>query len=181
MMRRGLVVAMIVVVALVLPANASAGCGAAADRAPRASVSSLRAVGGATLCLLNAQRARYGLGPLHAYYGLAAAALSHAQDMVAKRYFSHDAPSGQSIAQRILAAGFVPTDAAALGENLAWGGGAWSTPRRIVRGWMASAGHRRNILDPAFRAIGIGVVAGAPGPRMRGGATYVADFATGGR
>ena len=48
------------------------------------------------------------------------------------------------------------------GENIAWGSGSRSTPRSIVRAWMASDGHWANILSAAFRDIGIGVSPGAP-------------------
>ena len=32
-------------------------------------------------------------------------------------------------------------------ENIAWGTGGQGTPRAIVAAWMASSGHRANILD----------------------------------
>ena len=40
---------------------------------------------------------------------------------------------------------------------------------------MRSAGHRRNILNPRFRVIGIGIVRGAP-VDASAGATYTTDF-----
>ena len=44
-----------------------------------------------------------------------------------------------------------------VGENIAWGTAALATPRAIVAAWMASPGHRANILDPRYRETGIGV------------------------
>jgi len=41
----------------------------------------------------------------------------------------------------------------AAGENLAYG---FRTPEAVVKAWMASEGHRRNIMDPDFSYIGIG-------------------------
>ena len=41
----------------------------------------------------------------------------------------------------------------AAGENLAYG---FKTPETLVAAWMNSEGHRRNILDPDFKYIGIG-------------------------
>ncbi len=38
------------------------------------------------------------------------------------------------------------------GENVAYG---YPTGRRVVRAWMRSEGHRRNILDPRFRLLGM--------------------------
>lgn len=46
-----------------------------------------------------------------------------------------------------------------LGENVAyhsWTGNVIQTARAIFRGWMASPGHRANILNPEFEDIGIG-------------------------
>ena len=41
--------------------------------------------------------------------------------------------------------------------------------------WMQSAGHRANILLPAYREVGFGVVAGNPSTRAFG-ATFVTEF-----
>ena len=41
---------------------------------------------------------------------------------------------------------------------------------------MASPGHRANILQPAYREIGFGVIAGNPASRDGGGATFVTEF-----
>ena len=69
--------------------------------------------------------------------------------------------------------GYIPSGRAwAVGENLAWGTGPLGTPAAIVRAWMNSPGHRANILDPRFRQIGLGIVAGNPAGRGRSGATY---------
>ena len=32
----------------------------------------------------------------------------------------------------------------------------YSTPEEVVAGWMASAGHRENLLDPGLQEIGVG-------------------------
>ena len=42
------------------------------------------------------------------------------------------------------------------GENLAWGVGSRATARAIVRSWLASPGHRANLLRPSWERIGIG-------------------------
>jgi uncharacterized protein YkwD len=41
---------------------------------------------------------------------------------------------------------------------------------------MNSAGHRRNILTPGFRDVGVGIALGAPRAGLSGGATYPANF-----
>src|SRR3712207_9413731 len=94
--------------------------------------------------------------------------------MVGARYFSHDSRSGDEFDDRIVRTGYTRGSRAILGENLAWGSGGLATPRAIVRGWMRSPGHRRNILHGQFREIGIGVVKGKPG--HRDGATYATGF-----
>jgi len=63
-----------------------------------------------------------------------------------------------------------------LGENLAWGSGFYATPAETVKSWMASAGHRANILHGGFRDVGIGLALGCPMARDDGGATYVTEF-----
>ncbi len=44
-----------------------------------------------------------------------------------------------------------------VGENIAWGTLWLATPKAIVAGWMASPGHRANILDATFKDTGVGV------------------------
>jgi uncharacterized protein YkwD len=62
------------------------------------------------------------------------------------------------------------------GENLAWAVGAGAAARRIVGSWLASPGHRANLLRPGWRRIGIGALRGTF--QGQTGATVVtADFA----
>lgn len=97
--------------------------------------------------------------------------------MVAHRYFAHDTPSGEDFVRRIMRTRYVPASASwFLGENLAWGDQDKSTPRAIVRAWMASPEHRHNILARGFREIGIAVVVGAPVDGVMQAATYATEF-----
>jgi uncharacterized protein YkwD len=128
----------------------------------------------ATLCLINRERRRRGLRPLRLHRRLTVASVRHSRDMVRRNFFAH----GNFVA-RVLNARYVRRRSAwALGENIAWGSGRLATPRAIVRAWMRSPGHRRNILSRRFRDIGIGIVAGAPhgGRAATPGATYTTDF-----
>jgi len=132
----------------------------------------------ATLCLLNAQRAGEQLAPLLLDRRLSLAADRHTEDMVSRRYFSHESLDGSSFLDRIRRSGYLD-DARSwrAGENIAWGTGWRSTPRSIVRAWMESSGHRANILSSQFRHIGIGVARGAPAGGVGGPAgTYTTDF-----
>jgi uncharacterized protein YkwD len=139
--------------------------------------SNLSAVSDATLCLLNAERSSRGLTTLKFDRRLQKAALNHGGDMVANGYFAHEGRNGSRPAQRIRAAGYLSSGGAwRIGENLAWGTGELSTPRSIMAAWMNSAGHRDNILMPAYREVGFGVIAGNPHSGDGAGATFVTEF-----
>jgi uncharacterized protein YkwD len=109
----------------------------------------------AVRCLVNQQRAAHGLPPLRASAQLTRAAQGWSNEMVARQRLSH----GSDFAGRISAAGYNWAEA---GENIATG---FATPRAVVRAWMADAIHCRNILNPSYRDLGVGVnghpVAGA--------------------
>jgi uncharacterized protein YkwD len=138
---------------------------------------SLGAIAEATLCLLNGERADRGLGPLGLNAQLSAAAGAYAQDLVAGSYFSHTGRDGSDLRTRVARTGYLRDDRGwALGENLAWGTGSLGTPGSIMAAWMNSPGHRDNILNPAFREIGIGVVIGNPALADGAGATYATEF-----
>lgn len=131
----------------------------------------------ATLCLLNRRRASRGVRKLRHNRRLASAARAHAADMVSRDYFAHTTPNGVSFLDRILKTNYATASSGyAVGENLAWGSYQLGTPRLIVRAWMRSPGHRRNILDGRFREIGIGVVRGAPRADVQRAATYATTF-----
>jgi hypothetical protein len=131
----------------------------------------------ATLCLLNVQRSQHGLGALAESPVLDKAATAYAKRMVAQQFFDHVSPDGGTFIQRIQAAGWSGGGSWTAGENIAWGSGDLGTPAQIVDSWMHSAGHRANILNGAFGAIGIGIADGAPLDGIDGDAgTYVNDF-----
>jgi uncharacterized protein YkwD len=167
--------ALLIALVASFPASALANCGRAADRDPARA--STRAARTATLCLLNHERRKHHLRRLSFNHRLAVAGLRHARDMVKNDYFSHDEPSGRDFVERIMRTHYVlPASRWFLGENLAWGGSKASTPREIVRAWMASPGHRHNILTRGFREIGIAIVPGAPVAGVADAATYATEF-----
>jgi uncharacterized protein YkwD len=160
-----------------LAATAPAASAAGRCDGARTSVStaSNRVLVRATLCLLNAQRARRHLGPLRMNRKLSAAARGHSRAMVEQHFFSHTSPNGASFVDRIRRTGYL--DGArgwSVGENIAYGSGRLSTPRAIAAAWMKSPGHRANILSTSYRSIGIGIAAGTPGGDE--GGTYTTDF-----
>lgn len=109
----------------------------------------------------NRERAAAGLPPLKLDVRLQAAARLHALDMVQRAYFAHasNKPGHENPSKRIHRAGALDFGAA---ENIAQISSGHA-PQQFVIGWMASPGHRANILNPAYTHIGIGVVRRADG------------------
>jgi len=141
--------------------------------------SDLPRISAAVLCLVNRERLVRGIAALHADGDLQRSARSHTLSMVERDYLGHGGPGAQTPFTRARAAGYMAHAAAArVGENIAYGTGALATPAAVVAAWMASPSHRANILDPAFRETGVGVVAAVPAAYSGGqaGATYTQDF-----
>ena len=108
------------------------------------------------------------------------AAVLHSLDMAKRKYFEHADPDGVQPDARIVHQGYPPI---LVGENLAWGELAQSTPANIVALWMKSPGHRANLLDDGYREIGIGMAFQAPEVQdePRQAAIYTTTFGAGGR
>ncbi len=81
---------------------------------------------------------------------LVVAARRHARDMAERNFFSHVAPDGTTLSERLAAAGFAACTA---GENIAYG---QFTPEQVVADWMKSEGHCANILSGAYAHLGVG-------------------------
>jgi uncharacterized protein YkwD len=130
-----------------------------------------------TLCWLNAARSDRGLAPLRSDPRLARAAEAHSRDMVTHRYFEHTSPDGVSLSRRIAATGWMRGRRTwRVGETLAWGSGSLSEPEAIVQTWLDSPPHRRIVLSPSFRLVGIGSAPGVPVDGVSDGVTYTSDF-----
>ena len=139
--------------------------------------SSLKLARRALLCLLNQTRRAHGLKPLRANPRLLKAAERHSKSMVVRGYFSHVEPGGASSLDRVRRTGYLRGARAwTCGENIGWGDGPTSTPRNMMRAWMASAPHRANILTRGFREVGLGGVPGRPGRPGPGAGTYTTVF-----
>jgi uncharacterized protein YkwD len=123
-----------------------------AERA--AGLKDLAAVRQAVLERVNAERAKVGVAPLHLDSHLSSAAQHHAEDMLARGYFAHASPEGRTIDHRAATAWY---SFHLLGENLAEG---QLSAEQVVRAWMESPDHRRNLLDHAFLHMGLGLAFG---------------------
>jgi uncharacterized protein YkwD len=169
----GIVAVALAVFLIAVPtASAARGCSAARSSASQASK---RVLARATLCVLNAERARHSLRPLRLNRKLSRAARRHSRAMARQKFFSHTSPGGASFVDRIRGTGYLAGARSwYIGENIAYGSGQRSSPRAIGSAWMNSPPHRANILSASFREIGIGLASGTPtGGR---GATYTTDF-----
>ncbi|MBR3867347.1 MAG: CAP domain-containing protein [Butyricicoccus sp.] len=98
--------------------------------------------------LVNAERAKAGLPALTMDRAANAAAQVRAREIVSN--FSHTRPNGASCFTALREAGVNYRGA---GENIAYG---QSSAQAVVNAWMNSEGHRANILNAQFTAIGVG-------------------------
>jgi uncharacterized protein YkwD len=103
---------------------------------------------------IDAIRREQGLPPFRWNPELAAVARAHSQRMSRERFFAHENPDGDTIADRLREAGL---GYRALSENIARSRNAPDPMVAAVEGWMASPGHRRNILRRTFTETGVGV------------------------
>ncbi|MFI1538244.1 CAP domain-containing protein [Streptomyces anandii] len=101
--------------------------------------------------LVNAERAKVGCSPLTLNADLSKAAQAHSDDMAAHQNMSHTGSDGSSPGDRITSAGYTWSS---YGENVAYG---YSTAEQVMAAWMASPGHKANILNCGFREIGVGL------------------------
>lgn len=106
--------------------------------------------------------------PLTVDSRLTRAARDFAQLMANRDFFDHNSPDGADPGDRITAAGYPWR---AYGENIAAGhDGAIA----VVNGWLASAGHCKNLMSPTYTQVGLGYAFNAG---SRYGSYWVQDFA----
>lgn len=104
----------------------------------------------AMLKLTNETRKKAKVAELKHNAALQDIARVHARNMLNKGYFSHYEPNGDDVSDRAQKANITYL---VIGENLA------SAPTVVMAhgGLLASEGHRKNILNPEFNQVGIGV------------------------
>jgi uncharacterized protein YkwD len=139
------------VLSLVAPLASVAAAGQSRAAQPRAA----RLAASSILRQINAVRLDRGLRPLRAAAPLSAAARSHSVEMGERGYFEHESADGTAFWRRVrrwyASRGFGYW---MVGENLLWSSGAL-TAAEVVRMWMNSPPHRRNLLDRRWREIGL--------------------------
>jgi uncharacterized protein YkwD len=147
------IVASLALVALASPSSASA-----------LTVSDRNSLEASVVARVNAVRESYGLRPLTVVSRLRDAADRHTSSMGAWSYFRHElyTPGHSSLWTSFgtwirwywPGPGYSSWSA---GENLAWGAPSMSASQAVSR-WMASPDHRANILNRAWRNIGVAAV-----------------------
>jgi uncharacterized protein YkwD len=154
------------------PASARACPGAASQKLSKPQANRV------VFCLVNQQRIRRGLHPLRSNGRLAHVARVHAKDIVRYQFIGHDSPAHGSLLARVKRSGYGRNKSLTFGEILGAGRGRWSTPRSIVREWMKRQIHRKAILYPKFRVMGVGASVGMPSHNnKRLGRSFVITFA----
>lgn len=105
--------------------------------------------------LVNQERSKAGLSPLTHRADVKNVAHKKAQDMINSNYFSHNSPNYGSPFDMLKTFGISYQTA---GENIAKG---QASPEAVMNSWMNSTGHRANILNGQYNAIGVGFYHGA--------------------
>jgi uncharacterized protein YkwD len=161
------------------PPRASAAAASCANETLLPTVANTAAVDTATLCLVNRIRGAHHLRTLRANRYLLGVASSQVTTMVSWDYFADVRPSGQTPLSLVGVTRY-PAHAAgfAVGQNIAWGTGSFSSPSHIVDEWMASPPHRAVILTSEYRDAGVAVKPAVPGVLRAGhaGGTYAMEF-----
>lgn len=140
-------IALLIVVVLVLAPGVDAASAVQTTPMPSLQEALLREI--------NSTRANHGLSQLSLSPALQSAARAHTGAMLADGFFAHESADGTSMSTRLKqhyrAGGYAYWSVA---ENLLEANYVISA-HEAVRLWLQSPGHRRNLLTPNFRQVGI--------------------------
>jgi uncharacterized protein YkwD len=170
----------LVVGLLAAVAAVPAAPGTALD-APRTTLRAADGIEGPLLASINRERRGRGLKPLRLSSQLARAADSHARAMGRNGFFSHSSQNGSSATSRILR--FYPVAGHGswmVGETLLWRSPEVGSQEALAM-WLGSSAHKKILMTPGFREIGLGAVHVVNAPGAYGGrevTIVVADFGT---
>jgi uncharacterized protein YkwD len=115
------------------------------------------------LMATNRYRKAQGLPALEPDARLTAIARLRSQDMARRGYFAHVTPEGSDVFA-LMRSKQVRFWAA--GENLARNNyPLGEAPAVAMQGWIKSAGHRANLLHPAFGHLGVGLAVAKDGKK----------------
>jgi len=162
---------LVVLASLAVAAPASTAAGQAVQRETSIELAVVQQV--------NTLRVARGLRPLRVAPGLRAAAFGHTLTLAQLGLFQHESADGSAFSKRVAKtyrhAGF---GSWSVGENLVFGSAPFAA-EDAIQAWLDSPPHRKNLLNPAWREIGVGAVTAQGAPGVFGGDTVVlvtADF-----
>lgn len=124
------------------------------------------------VALVNSHRQQLGLSTLNVSPTLTKSAAWKAAHMAEYQYMQHDDPAppvARTVAQRLDACGY-PGDTSGWGENIAYG---FQTAQDVMNAWLNSPGHKANIENASYRAIGVGAATAT-----NGSVYWTQDFGT---
>ena len=131
---------------------------APAGAAPRGRAASLSPLESSVLADINAFRTQHELPALRLSAPLTLAARAHTEQMASHGYFAHESADGSAFWRRVQSFySSSPWHYWSVGENL-----LWSSPdvdgASALKLWLASPEHRQNLMNPAWRQIGVAAV-----------------------
>lgn len=174
--RRWKAIALAAVTAAVMAAPASP---AASAGAAKRDVTAVNALESAVLVEINALRRGHGLAPLRTSARLRRAADAHSGAMATRGFFGHESQDGTSFWKRIERFyGSSRYRYWSVGENLLWSSPSLDAADALQM-WLDSPGHRKVLLTPRWREIGLSAVHAASAPGTFGGqevTIVTADF-----
>ena len=131
------------------------------------------------LAAINELRLSKGLSEVRLNSALSRSALGHSLSMAEHGFFSHSGWNGSPFWQRIKAK-YKPLLRShwSVGENMVWASPGLSGGQAIEM-WLASPPHRKNLLAPGWREVGLGAVRALAAPGVYAGhdvTILTADF-----
>ncbi len=178
-----LALAVVLVASALAVGAANAGVRPSDDLAPATAsarqTSEVRDLQPQVLVAINELRREQGLRELRLNSALSRAALGHSFSMAKHGFFSHSGWDGSPFWQRIKP-NYPPhpTTYWGVGENMLWASPDLSADQAIEL-WLASSPHRKNLLTPTWREVGLGAVRALSAPGVYEGldvTILTADF-----
>ena len=144
--------------AVLLCAAVALGATASPARSGGQSAKQLFSLNRQVASAINAFRRAHGLARLRVSRGLNASTRQHSVEMGTDGYFDHPSADGTAFWKRIQ--GYYPKSNYSywtVGENLLWSSPTVSAAAALQL-WARSPEHRRNLLDPNWRNLGVSSV-----------------------
>ncbi len=107
----------------------------------------------AELDIINSFRRAKGISPLTLSNELTEIANARAEEIAWSGKHSHTRPNGKKFSSILKDAGITK---GTVGENIGWG---YGSVEDVCQAWKESESHYKNIMDPEFKKIGIGIAA----------------------